>query len=106
MADYQSSHRVAGTAASPGRALDTIAMCLVSTLVVAALYLGREIFQPIAVAVILSFILAPPIRFLRRWGLGRILPVIIVVTVTFGAILVGGTILARQVTELADDLPR
>ena len=47
MADYQSSHRVAGTAASPGRALDTIAMCLVSTLVVAALYRGRVIFQPI-----------------------------------------------------------
>ena len=39
---------------------------------VAALYFLREIFIPIALAVLLSFMLGPAVTKLRRWGVGRI----------------------------------
>jgi hypothetical protein len=42
--------------------------------VVAILYFGREVFVPLAVAVLLTFVLAPPVRVLRRWRFGRIRP--------------------------------
>ena len=34
-------------------------------IVVAALYFGRDIFVPLALAMLLSFALAPPVRWLR-----------------------------------------
>jgi len=40
------------------------------------LYVGREIFIPIAIAILVSFVLSPPILLLRRWGLGRVLSVL------------------------------
>ena len=35
-------------------------------LAIAALYVGREIFVPLALAVLLSFLLAPLVSFLQR----------------------------------------
>ena len=40
--------------------------------VVAILYFGRPVFVPLAVAILLAFILAPLVRALRRWRFGRI----------------------------------
>ncbi|HEY0567884.1 MAG TPA: AI-2E family transporter, partial [Xanthobacteraceae bacterium] len=39
---------------------------LVACVVVGALYFGREILVPIALAVLLSFVLAPLVRILQR----------------------------------------
>lgn len=50
----------------------------VLVLVVAVLHFGREIFIPIALAVLLGFLLAPAVRFLRRF-LGRVLAVLVTV---------------------------
>ena len=74
--------------------------------IVAALYFGREVFIPIAIAILLSFVLAGPIRLLQGLGLGRRFPVIIVVVLAFAAILAVGAALVSQVTQLASDLPR
>ena len=40
--------------------------------IVAALYFARAVFIPLAVAILLTFILAPPARLLRRWGLPHV----------------------------------
>jgi predicted PurR-regulated permease PerM len=45
---------------------------IASLLVVAALYFAREILVPLAVAVLLSFLLTPSVRRLERWKLGRV----------------------------------
>ena len=74
--------------------------------VIAALYLGREVLVPVVFAIILSFALAIPAGAIQKWGLGRKLPVAIVVCVAFLAIAAIGTIVSSQTAELAGELPR
>jgi predicted PurR-regulated permease PerM len=78
----------------------------VLVVVVAALYFGREIFVPMALAVLLSFALAPVVSFLRRWGLPRTVAVIGVVLLAFLAISAFGVLVAGQVSQLAVSLPQ
>ena len=61
--------------------------------------------MPIALAALLSFVLSPPVSWLERW-LGRVPAVLIVVTLVFVVLGLAGWGLARQMNNLADDLPR
>src|SRR5688572_29969143 len=78
----------------------------VSVVVLAALYLGREVFLPIVFAVLLGFVMAPFVDLMRRWRFGRIPSVIIAVVVALGIVLSLGTIIGLQVAGLAADLPQ
>jgi predicted PurR-regulated permease PerM len=75
-------------------------------LVIAALYVGREVFVPVALAILLSFVLAPLIRLLQKVRVPRALAVIGVVLLAFAGITALATVMATQVTQLAGDLPR
>lgn len=72
---------------------------------VAALYFGKDIFLPLAVAVLLTFALAPVVSWLRKFHLPRIAAVIAVVIAAFAAITLFGTIVATQLGVLAENLP-
>ena len=74
-------------------------------LVIVVLYWAQAVLVPIALAILLSFVLAPPVNWLERW-LGRIPAVLMVVTLVFVVLGLAGWGLARQVTNLAEDLPR
>lgn len=76
-----------------------------ATIVIAALYLGREILMPLAMAFLLGFVLDPLVVRLKRWGVPRSVAVIIVVVVTLALIAVAGLLLSRQVSALSDELP-
>ncbi|HEX5077862.1 MAG TPA: AI-2E family transporter [Geminicoccaceae bacterium] len=80
-------------------------MIALIALVVGALYLGREILIPIALAILLSFALAPIVIRLRRWGLGRIPSVLAVVLLLFVALAGLGSVVATQLADLATNLP-
>ena len=67
-----------------------IASAIVAAIIIAALYFGREVFVPIALAM------------LQRWHIPRALSVISVVLVAFATIVALGGVIATQVTELAD----
>ena len=75
-------------------------------LVIAGLFVGREVFVPVALAILLSFVLAPLIRLLQKLRVPRVLAVIGVVLVAFAGITALATVMATQVTQLAGDLPR
>lgn len=79
---------------------------LVGALLVAGLYVGREIFIPIAIALLLSFVLGPLVNWLRRWRLPRLLAVGIAVVVTLGIVGAMATLIGIQVADLASDVPR
>ncbi|MDX6750753.1 AI-2E family transporter [Geminicoccaceae bacterium 1502E] len=79
---------------------------LVGAVAVAALYLGREVFIPLALAALLSFALAPLANRLKRLGLGRALPVLVVVVGALGLVSAFSWLLADQALRLAADLPR
>jgi predicted PurR-regulated permease PerM len=83
-----------------------LASAVIAAIIIGTLYLGREVFVPIALAVLLSFVLAPLVRLLQRWRMPRGLAVVAVVLLAFVGIFMLGGVIATQVTELAGDLPR
>jgi len=95
-------HRLPSIAPSRPSALTPI---LLGVVIVAALYLGREVLVPIALALLLSFVLAPLVRQLQRWRFPRVLAVLIVGLVAFSTIFSLGALMVAQVTQLAGDLP-
>jgi predicted PurR-regulated permease PerM len=77
----------------------------VGVITVAALYFGRDVFVPMALAVLLSFALGPLVVWLRSWHINRVLAVIGVVVLAFAVILGIGALIASQLEHLAEDLP-
>jgi predicted PurR-regulated permease PerM len=73
---------------------------------VVILYFGRPVFVPLAVAILLAFILAPLVRALHRWHLGRIPSIVTVVLIAFLIIFGFAMTLGEQVTHLAAALPQ
>jgi len=78
----------------------------VAVVVLAALYIGQDVFLPVVLAILLAFVLAPFVDLMRRWRLGRVPSVIIAVLFTLGIIGALGTVIGYQVMGLATDLPR
>ncbi len=74
-------------------------------LVIVVLYWAQAVLVPVALAVLLSFVLAPPVNWLQRW-LGRVPAVLVAVTLVFALMGLAGWGLAQQATSLAEDLPR
>jgi predicted PurR-regulated permease PerM len=75
-------------------------------LVTTSLYLAQKILVPLALAILLAFILTPVVDFLHRRGLWRVPSVLLVVVLSL--LLVGGIGLALtfQLKSLAADLPQ
>ena len=80
----------------------TFAGCV---LVVVVLHWAQDILVPIALAVLLTFVLTPPVTLLER-GIGRVPAVLAVVTLVFTLLGLAGWGLAHQMDSLAQDLPR
>ncbi|MEA2909649.1 MAG: hypothetical protein QOJ15_1730 [Bradyrhizobium sp.] len=85
--------------------LSAVASAILAALFIAALYFGREIFVPIALAILLSFVLAPLVGLLQRGRIPRGFAVVSVVVLAFMIIFGLGTLIANQLTQLAGDLP-
>jgi predicted PurR-regulated permease PerM len=89
--------------ALPASALTTM---LFTVVIVSALYFGREVLVPIALALLMSFALAPLVRLLQGWRIPRMVAVIFVVLIAFAAVFSLGALMVSQVNQLASDLPR
>ena len=79
---------------------------IVAAVLVAAVYFGRTLLVPLALSILLAFALAPVAEFLRRLKLGRIVAVIL--TVTLAVLLISGiaTFIGTQLAWLAQSLPQ
>jgi predicted PurR-regulated permease PerM len=78
-------------------------VALVAT--VAALYFGRDVLIPVAVAVLLSLLLAPATRRLENLGLGRGIATFLVALFAFSVIGSVGWVVTNQAVSLAAKLP-
>ena len=86
---------------------DSRALWLLAVLGIAgALYVAKAIFIPLAVAVLLTFVLAPPARLLRQWGVPRIPAALTVVLLAFISIMGSVLALGQQLNQLASELPK
>ncbi|WDQ19059.1 AI-2E family transporter [Rhodopirellula sp. P2] len=83
----------------------TVAQLLAVVLTVAALFFARDVFIPLALGLLLSFLLTPIVDRLQRWGIPNIPAVVI--TAAFAFVLLAGTftLLGRELTSLVGDLP-
>jgi predicted PurR-regulated permease PerM len=78
-----------------------LALCV---LIVAVLYWARALFEPIALAILLTFLLTPVVTSLQR-RIGRVAAIAVTTLVVATATGVGGYLLTRQLTHLIEDLP-
>ena len=74
--------------------------------VIAALYYGQIVLIPVALALFLTFLLAPIVRGLQRLGLGRVVAILLVGLASYAALGAVALILTRQATSLVGELPR
>src|SRR4051794_3607774 len=83
--------------------LSAVATALLAVIIISMLYFGRDIFVPIALAILLSFVLAPLVGLLQCIRVPRGLAVVSVVVLAFSLIFAMGSLLATQLTQLAGD---
>jgi predicted PurR-regulated permease PerM len=91
---------------SPSAAVNGAAAMIIAALLIAGLYVGRDLLIPLALAGMLSFVLAPLVRRLANWGLPHGAAVALVIAVLLGALFAGATVTGGQVTQLLEELPR
>ena len=90
--------------AAPPLSPEALILLIIGT--VAALYLGRDVFIPLALAILLSFALGPLVTRLYRLGLARV-PAVILVMVLVTLLVAGfAALVASQLVHLAEGLPR
>src|SRR5579859_2111345 len=84
-------------AGTPFAGLATLA---VGVIAIGALYFGREVFVPMALALLLSFALGPGVLLLRRWYVNRTLAVVVVAVLAFAVIVGAGALIGSQLAYL------
>lgn len=100
-------HRfVPATAAPQSNSVELAAGLFAAIVVIAGLYLGGDVLQPLALAALLSFVLSPIIRGLSKLGVGRKSAVALAVLFAIGSLAALALTLAQQITNLAAEMPR
>ena len=74
--------------------------------VVTTLYVGADLLIPIALALLLSFVLSPLVSRAKKLRIPRAPAVFMAVALAFGVIAGLGAVLAGQIGQLAGDLPQ
>lgn len=85
--------------------LNSVALLLGGTAIVTALYFAKEVFIPLTLAILLSFLLSPLVNRTQRLGIGNVWAVL--VTAVFVFVLLAGalTFVGRELTALVSELP-
>jgi predicted PurR-regulated permease PerM len=74
-------------------------------LVIATLYIGREVLIPLALAGLFTFLLNPLVKRLCRWGVPRVLSLGMVTMVCFSSLALVAWLLGGELAHLANDVP-
>lgn len=87
------------------RLLSRLFVLITAVVVIAALYLAKVVFLPLAFAILFAFLLAPLVSRLERLRLPRALAVVLVIA-GFAALLgCVGWLIGSQLIQMAGDLP-
>jgi predicted PurR-regulated permease PerM len=105
VSDFSSNSAHDSVPAASVPALKSMLSLQIWAIVVAALYLAREVLVPITVAILLSFVLSPLVNVLRRLRLGRVPSVLMSVLVAISIILAIGAVIGSQVAQFATQAP-
>ena len=86
-------------------AVDTACYVLIFIGAILLLYYGASVLMPLALAGLLSFVLTPAIRLLKKAGLPKMPSVIAVVVMSIAAIGSVGFLVGGQISDLVSQIP-
>jgi predicted PurR-regulated permease PerM len=91
----------------PNKSLKSSPLVVVGTLmlIVASMYWARPVLIPVALAMLLAFLLSPADSALQRLGFGRVASVALLALIAFSLLGVIGWAISLQVKEFAQNLP-
>jgi predicted PurR-regulated permease PerM len=89
-----------------GQARPTGTVLLTVVVVVAVLRLAQDLFIPLALAVLLTFLLSPIVGRLQHWNFNRLIAVIVSLGLALALIVSVGDVIFGQFTDLAHQLPQ
>lgn len=87
------------------KAVNVLASVAIIFFIAFALYWAQVILIPLALAIYFSFILTPPVSYLQRKGLPRVVSVILVLVAALTVFGVTGLVIGRQLVQLGRTLP-
>lgn len=74
-------------------------------MVIAGLYLGRPVLIPLALAMVLAFLLSPVVGLLEKTHIGRVTSVLTVLVLSFGLLGIVGWTVIGQLTQILEQVP-
>ena len=87
-------------------AVETAAYLLIFSSAIAILYYGSSVLMPLALAGLLSFVLTPPIRYLKKAGLPKMAAVMSAVSLLSLLAIAGAAfIVGEQISNLMSEIP-
>ncbi len=78
---------------------------IAAAIIIAGLYYGRDVLLPLALAILLGFVLDPIVTRLKRRGLPRVVAVATIMAVTLALVVGLGVFVFGQLRTLATELP-
>jgi len=90
---------------SPAAPSATSGSLFTAVVILTLLHVASEVLIPVALAILLTFLLAGPVRRLQLVGLPRVPTVLIVVLLLCGALSSLALVVATQIVDLAGKLP-
>jgi len=90
---------------SDATASSRILTLIAIVVVIVGLYFGRQVLIPLALAVVLAFLLAPVVGWLQKCRLGRVPAVLVVLALAFALVSSLGWIVAGQLMDIVDQFP-
>jgi predicted PurR-regulated permease PerM len=92
-------------AAKPDTLTPKFMMAVIASVVVCAIYFGRPVLMPLALAVLTSFALAPLVTLFKKLKLGNVGSVVISLFLAVVVVSSLGLFMGSQLAKLAADLP-
>ncbi len=91
---------------APPSSSRTLTGLAVAAAIIAALYFAKDVLFPVTLAVLLSFVLSPLVKLLRKIGIPRIIAVVF--SVSLALALIGGiaALVGTEIVDVAHDLPK
>ena len=78
---------------------------IAAVVVILSLYFGRQVLMPLALAVVLAFLLSPVVGWLQKCRFGRVAAVLTVLVLAFTLVGFLGWIVTGQLMEIVEQFP-
>lgn len=85
--------------------VEVAAALVTAVIILGVLYYGRDVLLPLAIAFLITFALSPPVTWLGRLGLPRVVSTSVVMVTLVCALAGMAVVLGAQVRSLAVELP-